>query len=362
MSDFVVVKQSTFVARYTDVWHAFDELCLENGVAVGIHGESQADKESKTPRQRFGHEPKPTPKSKPQKNRQQDNYPLIGLYRQICEHHALAKQRHYSPTLVASLHERVMVGHELIYGGHKTGQSNRLLHFIFDTFPNRLRQYAHLFWVSFALLYVPMFLMGVACYLNSELIYSVMDGMDVARMESMYDPANREIGRDSTRASDTDLMMFGHYIKNNIGIDFQMYGLGIFAGIGTILATLYNGVVIGAVAGHLTGIGFGSTFWQFVVGHGSFELTAAVIASASGLRLGLGVIAPAPYGRKDALVVAGKESIQMLLGAAIMTFIAAFIEAFWSSSSLIPVAVKYVVAAILWGMVIAYLALAGRRR
>ncbi len=358
MSDFVVVKQSTFVARYADVWRAFDDLCLENGVLVGIHAQDESraksvpSKSANTAKTRH----------KYTQGQRQDNYPLIGLYRQICEHHALAKQRHYSPTLVALLHERVMAGHELIYGCQKVGQNNKLLHFIFYTFPNRLRQYAYLFWISFALLYVPMFLMGVACYLNSELIYHVMSGFDVANMEYMYDPANKNIGRDSSRASDTDVMMFGHYIKNNIGIDFKMYGLGIFAGVGTILATLYNGVVIGAVAGHLTGIGFGSTFWQFVAGHGSFELTAAVIASASGLRLGLGVVAPAPYGRKDALVVAGKESIQMLLGAAIMTFIAAFIEAFWSSSSLISAPVKYVVAAILWGVVIAYLTLAGRTK
>lgn len=323
------VKQSSFVARYEPVWQAFDQLC-------------QGDDDPKLNK----------------KNRLAGNYPLVELYRQICTHHALAKQRHYSPTLVASLHQRVMVGHELIYGHKKTAHSG-MLYFLFYTFPSRLRQYAKLFWLSFALLYVPMLLMGLACYFNQELIYSVMPDMQVAMMEEMYNPTNKHIGRDSSRASDTDLMMFGHYIKNNIGIDFQMYGLGIFAGIGTVIATLYNGVVIGAVAGHLTGIGYGKSFWQFVVGHGSFELTAAVIASASGLRLGLGLIAPAPYERKDALVVAGKESIELLIGAAIMTFIAAFIEAFWSSSSLVSDTVKYVVALLLWGVVIAYLTLAG---
>ena len=87
---------------------------------------------------------------------------------------------------------------------------------------------------------------------------------------------------------------------------------------------------------------------------------AAVIATVAGLRLGMGIVAPTPYTRRDALVVAGKESIQILLGASIMTFIAAFIEAFWSSSSVIPPLVKYIVAAILWTVVGLYLALAGR--
>lgn len=343
-ADFVAVKQSTFVARYQGVWQAFDELCLENGVTLTAH--TPKNQQSKT-----------TPKQFTKKAT--NPYPLIELYRQICEHHALAKQRHYSPTLVSALHQRVMVGHELIYGKKKS-EKGGIIRFVFYTFPARLRQYGWLFWIAFVLLYLPMLVMGVACYLNQELIYSVMPDVQVVMMEEMYNPANRHIGRDSTRASDTDLMMFGHYVQNNISIDFKMYGMGIFAGVGTVFVTLYNGVVIGAVAGHLTGIGYGSTFWQFVAGHGSFELMAAVIASAAGLRLGLGLVAPAPYARMDALVVAGKESIEMLLGAALMTFIAAFIEAFWSSSSVIPSTVKYIVAVILWTVVIGYLALAGR--
>lgn len=344
MREFVAVKQSTFVARYEQVWQAFDALVAEHGIEL-----TNIPTKAKNSKKQI----------KTKKKVKSVAYPLVGLYRQICEHHALAKQRHYSPTLVKALHDRVMVGHELIYG-HKKHEKGGLIRFIFYTFPARLHQYAMLFWISFVLLYLPMLLMGLACYHNAELIYTVMDDAQVYQMEQMYNPTNRHIGRDSERASDTDLMMFGHYIYNNISIDFRMYGSGLFAGIGTVFFALYNGVVIGAVAGHLTGIGYGNTFWQFVVGHGSFELMAAVIAGAAGLRLGMGVIAPAPYARQEALVVAGKESIQLLLGAAIMTFIAAFIEAFWSSSSVIPPMVKYIVAAILWTMVGLYLVLAGR--
>jgi hypothetical protein len=44
-----------------------------------------------------------------------------------------------------------------------------------------------------------------------------------------------------------------------------------------------------------------------------------------------------------------------------MLLIAAGIEAFWSSSSWVPNAVKYSVAAFCWFAVIAYLTLQGRR-
>jgi uncharacterized membrane protein SpoIIM required for sporulation len=45
-------------------------------------------------------------------------------------------------------------------------------------------------------------------------------------------------------------------------------------GLGSAFFLIFNGLMIGAVAGHLTRIGFGQTFWSFVIGHGAFELTA----------------------------------------------------------------------------------------
>jgi hypothetical protein len=51
----------------------------------------------------------------------------------------------------------------------------------------------------------------------------------------------------------------------------------------------------------------------------------------------------------------------LVIGAATMLLLAAFVEAFWSSSSVIPAALKYLVSALLWLLVIAFLSQAGRR-
>ncbi len=348
LTDFVAVKQSTFVSKYQNIWQDFDKLCEDLGIDMSQLALSQStalsdivDKQAKKQKVR------------------QASYPMIRLYRQICQHYALARQRHYSPQLVAQLHQRVMIGHQLIYQ-NQSNYIHQFLTFIFYVFPARLRQHQVLFWIAFALFFVPLIVMGLACYFNSELIYSVMSAWQVSEMEYMYDPSNNSLGREMNRQSDTDMMMFGHYVYNNISIDFQMYAMGLFAGVGTIFVTLYNGVVIGAVAGHLTQLGFSETFWSFVAGHSALELVAAVIASASGLRLAQPFIAPYPYSRKQAFVVAGKQSIQMLLGASFMTFLAAFVEAFWSSSTLIPNEIKYIVGILLWVLVAYYLTMAGR--
>lgn len=341
---FSAVKQMSFVAQYEALWQEFDTLC------AALPNKNDA---LKSANKKVRHA-LPTLSSDAQ-------YRLAVLYRQICQHYALACQRNYSPVLTEQLHERVMLGHRLIYR-NKTSYGGRFINFVLDTFPNAVRRHYRLFWLGMALFYVPAIIMGIACYLNNELIYSVMDYHEVALMEEMYNPANEHIGRGSDRASDTDVMMFGYYVQNNVSIDFQVYAMGIFFGIGTAFVTLYNGIVIGAVSGHLTQAGFSETFWSFVSGHGSFELTAIAISAAAGFRLATPLIAPAPYGRRDAFLVAGKESIQLLLGAALMTFIAAFIEAFWSSSSSIPNGVKYTVATCLWLFVAWYLMFCGRRK
>lgn len=289
----------------------------------------------------------------------EQRYELPALYRRICQHYAIAQQRHYSLHLIDQLHQLVLSGHQLLYE-HKVSWLWRILNFVWVTFPAQVRHHWKIFWLTTALFYVPAFSLGLACYFDSEMIYQIMPDNAVAEMEYMYDPANEKIGRNSDRQADTDFMMFGYYIFNNISIGFRAYALGILVGIGTIFNIVYNGLAIGAVAGHLTQLGFTQTFWPFVSGHGSFELTAIIICGAAGLCLAKPIIAPGRRKRLEALKLAGLESIQLVMGAALMLLVAAFIEAFWSSSSLIPASIKYVVAAFFWLVVILYLWRAGR--
>lgn len=340
------MKQQQFETQHQPLWQRFAAL-LQQRTGSGVTNSSPTQSEDS-----------PAPTILPSPN--SSGYEFVSLYRIICQHYALAKQRHYSPQLVQYLNGLVVSGHQQLYQRDSDIWS-RIYRFFTYTFPVRLRTHFGLFYLSLACFLIPAILMGWASYEHSDMLYSVMPADQVSQMEEMYNPANDMVGRDSSRRSDTDIAMFGFYIYNNIGIDFRIYGMGIFAGIGTLLSLIYNGLVLGGVAGHLSGIGFSETFWPFVAGHGSFELTAAVISGAAGLRLGQSLFMPGNYSRLDAFKIAGKQSIELLIGAASMTFIAAFIEAFWSSSAIIPDMVKYIVALFLWTAVIAYLCLAGRR-
>ena len=147
-------------------------------------------------------------------------------------------------------------------------------------------------WRAWLLFFGSLLLMGMLVYHFPDLVYGVMGPEQVADMEKMYDPDARRIGRFSERDSGDDWMMFGYYIMNNIGIAFQTFASGLLFGLGSLFFLLFNGLMIGAVAGHLTQIGYGATFWSFVVGHGAFELTAIALAGAAGLKLGWALLAP----------------------------------------------------------------------
>ncbi len=281
------------------------------------------------------------------------------LYRRLCHYHALARERHYSSYLVDRLGDLVIRGHQQLYL-RKQPLLLMLLRFVTTDFPRLVRQEQAYFWIASALLYLPGLLLFLATLWQQDLVYTMMAPSQVENFESMYNPANRVVG--SAREADTNWQMFGFYISNNIGVSFRTFATGLVWGLGSIFFLVYNGLVFGAVAGHLTNLGYTETFFTFVVGHGSFELTAIVISGAAGLKLGYHLINPGNHTRLESLKRAGAVAIRLVYGVILMLVIAAFIEAFWSSSNALPAGQKYLVGAFLWAVVIAYLTLSGRSR
>lgn len=279
-------------------------------------------------------------------------------YRRLCQSLALAADRHYSPDLVDRLNRLALRGHHALYQNRRR-QSQRVLDFFLADFPRLVRAQWRLVAVAALLFFGPLLGLMAALQQFPEFVHYLLTPEQLARFHSMYDPANRRLGM---READTSLMMFGFYIWNNVRIGFQTFAGGLLAGVGSVWFLASNGVVIGAVAGYLVQIGYGESFWSFVSGHSSFELLAIVLSGAAGLRLGLAVISPGNLSRKAALMAAARPAVRVMYGAAVMFFIAAFVEAFWSPLTEIPYAFKITAGVAGWTMLLGYFALAGRRR
>jgi uncharacterized membrane protein SpoIIM required for sporulation len=283
---------------------------------------------------------------------------LAALYRRACEHLALARARAYPVSLQQRLERLTADAHQVIYRQQDFGVA-RLGHVLRTELPAAVRAHARYIWIAAATFAMPTLVIGLLVFSQPELILSVVSPGTAASFEEMYSPSAESIGR--RRTADTDWIMFGFYIRNNVGVAFQCFAGGLFAGLGTLFFLAYNGAMGGAVAGYLTERGMASTFYSFVVTHAAFELTAIVLAGAAGLRIGHSLIAPGPRTRAASLVRAARESTMLMYGATAMLFVAAAVEAFWSSATWMPNAVKYAAGAACWMAVLAYLS-SGRRR
>ena len=284
---------------------------------------------------------------------------LPQLYRQVCQHLALARDRHYTPHLIARLNRLVLRGHQCLYQT-PIRLFSQIINFIRRYFPQQVRQEWRLVSLASLFFFGSAGIVFVGIQNHPDLIYSILTAEQVHEIEAMYDP-KKERWR-YNREAKSDFLMFGYYIKNNISIDFQAFAGGILFGLGSLFFLLFNGIYLGSVAGHLTDMGYGVPFYAFVAGHSALELMALVLAGAAGLKLGLALIAPGRLTRLQALRCAATDSIRLIYGVTGMTLLAAVIEAFWSSNAAIEPLIKYIVGNLLWLMLMSYFLLAGRYR
>ncbi|HWK11403.1 MAG TPA: stage II sporulation protein M [Vicinamibacterales bacterium] len=283
---------------------------------------------------------------------------VAALYRRACEQLALARARSYPAYLVDRLERLTADGHQIIYRQREFGLA-RVKAMLAVDFPSAVREHRRYVAAAAALLFVPTIAVAFVVYWHPELILSVVSSETAASFEQMYSPAADAIGR--VREATTDWMMFGFYVRNNIGVAFQCFAGGLFAGVGTLFFLAYNGAYSGAIAGYLTERGLAPTFYSFVATHSAFELTAIVLAGAAGLRIGHSLIAPGRLTRRHSLVAAARDTAVILYGVVAMLLVAAAVEAFWSSAQWLPGTIKFSVAALCWTAVLAYFTLQGRR-
>jgi len=283
---------------------------------------------------------------------------LPALYRRLCHHLALVRERRYSASLNERLQGLALGLHQRLYGEGEGGWG--LWGFLARDFPRQVREEWRLVLLSSLLLFGSWAAAFLVVRRNPDLVHLVLTPAEAARYAQMYDPSATELF--NMKGPMRDVAMFGFYIYNNIGIDFQIFASGLVLGIGPVFSLLFNGIHGGAVMGHLTNLGFVSTFYGFISGHSSFELIGAALSGAAGLRLGLGLMHPGRRSRIEALKDAGRRGAKLLMGAALLTFIAAGFEGFWSANQVVPWKLKVAVGLCFWVMLLAYFALSGRQR
>jgi len=285
---------------------------------------------------------------------------LPSMFREICSDLALARHRMYGLPMCERLNGLVIRGHKLIHR-RAGGTWVAIFRFIAYEFPIAVRREWRLLVVSTLSFLLPMIGMLLAGFYWPDFtwIQAVLGPEMLQKLDKMY--GGDHLVENLRGEYGSNFMMFCHYILNNIGIDFRIYAGGILACLGSFFFLIYNGIYMGAVITYIHLACDKESFYSFVVSHSSFEIIAMLIAGMAGMRIGLGLLHPGRNSRRNALMIAGKKSLPLIFGAALMTFIAAGFEGLWSAQPLPPM-VKYIMGAVTWTSVISYLAFAGLGR
>ncbi len=135
------------------------------------------------------------------------------------------------------------------------------------------------------------------------------------------------------------LMWIGIMI-NNLGVAFRYFSEGIFLGVLTIKDMIEEGIRLGAFEYMFFSKGYGGLSVLTVMLHGTLELSAIIIAAATGVIIGKSWLFPGTLKRITALKNGAKDGIKIIVGLIPVFMIAAFVEGFVTRYYRMPAALS----------------------
>lgn len=279
---------------------------------------------------------------------------LAAAYRAVCADLAAARAAGLPADIQTFLDDLAGRAHNQLYSVRESDLGRSILSDALHGFPREVRRQWPLFLLSSALFYGP-FLLGITGALGDpEFAGRVIPASMLEQMEAAY-------SSDLARGFSADAGMAGFYVFNNVGIAFTVFATGIVFGLGSLFYLIYNGLVIGTVIGHLSSVGLGGNLWTFMCGHAPWELTGICVSGTAGLRMGWALVSTGGQTRLSSLRAAGPELYRLVLGTALLLFVAAAIEGFWSAGP-VPAVGKYLFAVVQCAIVASWLTFGGRSR
>lgn len=274
------------------------------------------------------------------------------LYRQIASDLSALRLDGTARNLQSQLNSLLVRGHNLIYSERRRGIGQIWRFFRFE-YPPLFRRLLPYTLASLLLLVGGSAIGALLAAFRPEFVTHLL-GPDMLASIEQHKMWTLSINSMAPAAS-------SGIMTNNLGVTFAAYALGITAGIGTIYMIGWNGILLGVIAVACARHQMSVALWSFVVPHGSLELPSIVIAGGAGLRLAAGLLFPGMYSRAHSIAAAGAESARLVAGIIPLLIVAGTFEGFFSPSTSVPVAVKFVTGAVLFSLLLAWLFGTGSR-
>jgi uncharacterized membrane protein SpoIIM required for sporulation len=275
------------------------------------------------------------------------------LYRAAAADLAFARSRFPGDPVVRRLEDLVGRSRHLVYSAPGGGRGSLIRFFVRDYWRLVAERWIAIV-VAIVLLFGPAALAGAWGMRDPAAAIGVLptDFRDVVEEERPW----------TDMPPDEQAAFSSAVLTNNIRVTVLSFAGGITLGLLTALVLIYNGILLGAIAGLMIEAGNGTGFVDLVTGHGVLELTCVVVAGAAGLSFGWSIVEPGRGTRTAALRREAVRTIAIILGTAPWLVVAGVVEGF--RAELAEAGLTWVIGvgvglgALYWSLVL----LLGRRR
>ncbi|MCI0394208.1 MAG: stage II sporulation protein M [Chloroflexi bacterium] len=276
------------------------------------------------------------------------------LYRAATSDLALAQRDFPSHRITTYLNQLVGRAHAVIYRGEPMA-GNRLWRFVSSGFPRIYRQTWPFILAAALLMILPAVVAGLATAWQPEAAVWLLP----AEVQNLI-PQIEEQELWTNIPIDERPYASAFIMTKNIRVAFLAFGSGALAGVLTVWIMIFNGLLLGGLTGLTAHYGVGFELWTFVIGHGVVELSVIFMAGGAGLSLGWAILRPGLLRRRDALALAARHSVRLIMGCVPLLVLAGTIEGFISPAEGIPWPVKWSIGIGSGLLLYSYLFLAGR--
>lgn len=274
------------------------------------------------------------------------------LYRTVTSDLALARRDYPEQKVSLFLNQLLTRAHSFIYQ-QDVSDWHQIPRYFTHTLPHTFRQTWVFTFIAFLLFAVPAVVGYRLAYTNPD----VAEPLDLIFIRETL--ADNETWTNIPVEQRPYASAF--IMSNNIRVAILAFGGGITFGLFTLYMLITNGLMIGAVLGLAAHYGMDQTLVEFIIGHGVIELSVIFIAGGAGLQLAWAMLNPGPYTRRDALGLAARRAVYLVVAAIPLLMIAGLIEGFISPSDA-SFAVSTFVGFASGVVLYSYLLFAGRER
>lgn len=268
---------------------------------------------------------------------------LAVLYRQLLHDHALVRSRFPGTALARRLETLVFAGTHLL-------RHDRADHlpspgaFLFRRFPEAMgRQVPHL------VVAVSLFLVAVLFGFSLTAVDGSLGSFFISP-EAIAGLARGELWTESIFSVTPGSVASSRIATNNLGVLLVACAGGMAAGVGAFWVLLLNGLMLGSVLALVARYSMADSLLEFIAAHGPLELSLIVVSAAAGLRVGEALVRSGELPRGEAVRLAGRDALVVLIGCLPWIVLLGLVEGFVSPNQGVDLATKTALGVMLEGL------------